>query len=86
MEKYTLNEGTRQNLRKRSKQSEISNQPDKRFKVMIVKNAQQTKEKSGWTQWEFNRVRKYKEESNGVEIQRLKEFTTNNYIPIKWAT
>lgn len=47
MEKYTLNEGTRQNLRKRSKQSEISNQPDKRFKVMIVKNAQQTKEKSG---------------------------------------
>lgn len=52
---------------------------------MIVKNAQQTKEKSGWTQWEFNRVRKYKEESNGVQIQRLKEIT-NNYILIKWAT
>lgn len=37
MEKYTLNERTRQNLRKRSKQSEISNQSDKWFKVMIVK-------------------------------------------------
>lgn len=53
---------------------------------MIVKNAQQTKEKSGWTQWEFNRSENTKEESNGVEIQRLKEITTNNYIPIKCAT